>query len=624
MNSGTLLDDSPMNNLQLEIPQQAHNPSATAFANPARLKTWLAALPLGNTSKTGHELLAALYQVNRAKLPLNHRYALLEHIRPIIASLLPALHKQYDSAPIPLPEKQGQAAELARSLLREMGSGYKISLLELAAAPASDAVRSALIAASYHAVDHLARLLVESYSIYAPEPKKFWLEVNQLYRYAELNGFHLTELGQNANGFGGVSIGRAYRRLLLLALANPYHLMQGEALQVYNELVDWTQACRIQPLGAGNSAQGYLFVDLEADAPPRYAPTSFAMPLPLDGRILDISAILPLIERRIKEVTLAHKSESGQLTLMGRTQRNMYKRLAEAWGVRSERLSDRKRRDAPVTITIGISACHHFSSGGVEFAPEAREIDLRRGGAGAAGSGLSLISTDDSPWLSEDKTNRLATGIVQPRTSQFINAQGKNSKDVWVKVYSTQAQHEHEKGSGPGFDNTTCLLQDESAGGMAIECGKDHKLRMNVGEVMAFLTEDEHQNREWSIGTVRWLRLSPEDELGLGIRVLADDALPAATRGVRGAGRGGEYFRSLLIPKLDPSQFPTTLITPAAIYDVDSIILINTGEQLLYAHLTKLLEATNAYAQFQFLIVPPPEDEATPTAPVINKGNRAI
>ena len=611
-----------MDNLKLEIPQQAHNPSATAFVNPARMKNWLAALPLGNAAKTGHELLAALYQTNRAKLPLNHRYAMLEHTRPIVAGLLPTLHKQYDSAPIPLPEKQRNVAELVRTLLKEVACGYKISILELTAAPSSEAVRNALIAASYHAIDHLSRLLVETYCIYAPEPKKLWLELNQLYRYAELNGFHLSELEQGAGGVA--SIDRAYRRLLLLALANPYHLMQGETLQIYHELGDWAQACRLQNLAPGNSAQGTLFVDLENDAPPRYAPAAFTMPLPLDGRILDISPILPLVEMRIKEVTLANKTEAGQLTLMGRKQRNMYKRLAEAWGVRSERLSERKRRDAPVTITIGISACHHHAAGGAEFAPEASEIELRRGGAGGAGDGLSLISADEAPWLSEDKSSRLTTGIVQPRTSQFINAQGKSSKDVWVKVYSTQAQHEHEKNGGPHFDHTICLLQDESAGGMGIESGQQHNLRMNVGEVMAFLTEDDKQRREWSIGIVRWLRLGPGDELSLGIRVLADDALPVATRGVRGAGRGGEYFRSLLIPKLDPSQYPTSLITPAAIYDVDSIILINTGEQLLYAHLTKLLEATNAYSQFQFQIVPPPEDETGTAATPTGKGHRAI
>lgn len=616
-----MLIESNMDNLRLEIPQQAHNPTATAFANPARLKTWLAALPLGNANKTGHELLAALYQVNRATLPLNHRYALLEQVRPIIAELLDTLNKQYHNTPIPLAEKPRGVAELVSALLKEMAFAYKIAFLELAAAPTSEAVQHALVAAAYHGVDHLARLLAESYAIYAPEPKKLWLEVHQLYRYAEQQGFHSVAVDPAAGG-SGASIDHAYRRLLLLALANPYHLMQGETLQIYHELDEWAKACRIQPLALGSSAQGQLFVDLERDAPPRYAPAAFDMPPPLDGRRLDISDILPLVERRAKEVTFSNKTESGQLTLMGRKLRNMYKRLAEAWGVRSERLSERKRRSLPVKITIGISACHYFSGAGAQFSPEADEIELRQGGAGSRGGGLSLTSAEEAPWLSEDKSKRLTTGIMQPRTSQFSGPQGKNSRDVWVKVYATQLQHEYEQNSAPTFDHSLCLLQDESAGGIAVEFGKGHNLGLNVGEVVGFQTEGDNPAIEWNIGVVRWLRINLQDDLELGIRILADDALPVATRGVRGAGKGGEYFRSLLIPRLDPSQYPTTLITPAAVYDVDSIVLINTGDQLLHAHLTKLLEATNAYAQFQFQIVQPPDEAASLAA--VDKSGRAF
>ncbi len=610
-----------MDNLKLEIPQQASNPAVTAFVNPARLKTWLAALSLGDANKTGHELLAALSQVNRATLPLNHRYALLEQVRPIVADLLETLNKQYHGTPIPLAEKPRGVAELVCALLKEMAFAYKIALLELAAAPSSDVIRQALVAATYHSVDHLSRLLVESYAIYAPEPKKLWLEVHQLYRYAEQQGFHTLVVAPGANT-DGVSVDQAYRRLLLLALANPYHLMQGEALQVYRELHEWAKVCRIQPLAMGSSVQGQLFVDIEADAPPRYAPASFDMPPPLDGRRLDISGILPLVQRRAKEVSFGNKTESGQLTLMGRKLRNMYKRLAEAWGVRSERLSARKRRAQPIMLAIGISACHHFSGTGEKFSPEADEIALRQSDIVGRGSNLSLTATDEAPWLNEDQSHRLATGIMRPRTSQFSSPQGKNSRDVWVKVYSTQLQHEYEQDSGLSFDHATCLLQDESAGGIAIECGKGHNLGINVGEMVAFRADGGAAATEWSIGAIRWLRITFQDDLEFGIRTLADDALPVATRGVRGVGKDGEYFRSLLIPKLDPSQYPTTLITPAAVYDVDSIVLINTGEQLLYAHLTKLMDASNAYAQFQFQIVEPPDETATLT--IIDKGSRAF
>lgn len=600
-----------MDTLKLEVPRQAPNPNVSALALPARLKNWLAALPLGNAGKTGHELLTVLHQINRAMLAAAKRYAILEEMRPLLADLLDILHKQYSTAPIPLPEKPRATADLVSALLTEAAYGYKAVVLELSAAPLTNEVTRNVLATAVHRVlVHLSRLLVEAYGIYAPEPKRLWLEVNELYRYAERNRFHSIILPDRP-GAGSHSIDHAYRRLLLLALANPYHLMQGETLQVYQELDKWAGSCRLIPLPPGASVKGKLFIDLDADAPPRYAPNSFDLPPPADGRIIEISPILGAVEQRIKEVMLSHKTEAGQLSLMGRKLRNMYKRLAEAWGIRSERLAERRPRNTPIEVAVGISACHYFASGGTEFTPEIGEIELRRGGNISSSPGLSLMGADEMPWLNEDQALRLVTGIVQPRTSQFEPEKALH-KDVWIKVYSTQAHHESQKAEAPNFASTIYLLVDESRGGLAIECNKNPHLRTNVGEVVAFKNP---RTSEWSIGTIRWLRITPKEELGMGIRVLADDAMAVAVRGVRGAGAGSEYFRALLIPRLDPTQYPTTLITPAAIYDVDSVVLLNTGDSLIYAHLMRLMDATNAYSLFQFQIVAPPDGDSGPSVP---------
>src|SRR3569623_1760335 len=502
-----------MDKLRLEIPRQAPNPTASTLAHPARLKNWLAALPLGNAHKTGHELLAALHQVNRAIITVTQRYAMLEEMRPILTDLLDTLHKQYVNAPIPLPEKPDAVADLVRALLTETAYGYKAVLLELAAAAnPSEATRSALIGATYQVVAYLSRLLEESFSIYAPEPKKLWLEVNQIFRYAERNGFHGTTL--TAAEGAPRSIDHAYRRLLLLALANPYHLMQGETSQVYQELNNWVGTCRLLPLTQGTAPKGRLFIDLAADAPPRYAPASFDLPPPADSRQLDISAVLGLLEQRIKEVMLSHRTESGQLSFMGRKLRNMYKRLAEAWGIRSERLAERKQRDARVDLAVGISACHHFTSTGSEFAPETSEINLLQAGHITGGHHLSLMATDDQPWLNEDHAKRIITSTMQPRTSYFAPEKVLN-KDVWVKVYSTQAMLEFQKSENLIFENISCQLVNESRSGLALESGHGDQLRINVGEVVAFRNEP---GAEWSIGTIRWLRVTADDRLDLGIR----------------------------------------------------------------------------------------------------------
>jgi hypothetical protein len=595
-----------MDSLRLTIPQQIPKAGVAAFFNAAKLKDWLDALPLANPRKTGQELLTALQQTNRTPAPANQRFHFLEQCRPLIADITDTLHKHYAAASIPLEDKHRTTAELVHALLAEMAYGYKAIVLTTSAAPLNDANRNMLVASALCAMHHLAKLMVDSYALYLPEPASVWLELHQIYRYADYEDF--ASRGYPLEGQAGDvrSIDHTYRRIIMLALANPYHLMQGEAQLVFRELDKWASHCRILPLGAGVSPNSQFYLDLDSDTPPGYAPSSAKVLYPVDGRTLDISGTLAAVEQRSKALLAAAKTESGQLTLAGRKLRNMYKRLTDAWGIRVERLSERKPRSTPLEIAIGLSAAHHFAGHGTEFAPESNEIELRHGKGRGKDQELTLFSENDAPWVHEDQASRLATGIVQPRTSQFATDPAKD-KDVWVKIYSTQVHFESNKGqSTPTFDSTACQLQDESRGGMAISCRKGHGMRLLVGEVIAFKSEHAPNPDDWSIGVVRWLRTTTQEQLELGIGLLADDTLPVATRGVKGVGKDSEYFRSLLIPRMDPTQYPTTLITPAAVYDLDSVVLVNTGSDVFYAQLTKIMNATNSFALFQFKIVDAP------------------
>ena len=512
------------------------------------------------------------------------------------------LNKQYATSAVPLADKQRASADIAHGLLSEMAYGYKIAILETANSTSAEPTRNILIASALYAMHHLVRLLLDTYSLYAPEPKTLWLELHQIYRFAEKQGFLTASFQQQEKNGQVRSIDHSYRRILMLALANPYHLMQGEAQLVFRDLDKWASTCQISPLAAGTSPKGHLFLDLEKDAAPRYAPVSMNAAPPTDGRIMEISGVLPLVEQRAKDLLVSSKTESGQLNLTGRKLRNMYRRLSETWGVRAERLSERKQRSTPVEIVVAVDA-----SNCAKFSPETSEVELRKDNAGAQSQGLSLMAENDTPWVNEEEVQRISAGIVQPRTSQFA-AEHTKDKDIWGKIYSTSTHHEHQKNSGSPqtFVNTVCQIRDESQGGMAISCKKAPGVRLIAGEIIGYKSEHAPNRNEWSIGIVRWLRTAPPDKLELGIRSLAEDALPVATRGVKGVGKDSEYFRSLFYPKTDPTQHPTTLITPAAVYDVGSVILVNTGTQVFYVHLTKLLDATNAFSLFEFQIVDSP------------------
>ncbi len=103
--------------------------------------------------------------------------------------------------------------------------------------------------------------------------------------------------------------------------------------------------------------------------------------------------------------------------------------------------------------------------------------------------------------------------------------------------------------------------------------------------------------------------------LELGIEHLADDALAAGSKAVRGPGSGAEYFRAVFVPRVDPLVKEATLLTPAAVYDVGAVLKLNLRELVVYAQLTELLETTRMFAHFRYKLVQAPPDEHSASAP---------
>ena len=114
------------NTLQLELPARSA-PGRDAFdSNPAKVKIWLGNLPMANTGEATRQLYAAMTEMNRQTLPGSQRFKTLELIGPSVEYLTDQLRKHFDGQPLPLSETQNRIALLARSLVTELATGYKI------------------------------------------------------------------------------------------------------------------------------------------------------------------------------------------------------------------------------------------------------------------------------------------------------------------------------------------------------------------------------------------------------------------------------------------------------------------------------------------------------------------
>jgi len=130
-----------------------------------------------------------------------------------------------------------------------------------------------------------------------------------------------------------------------------------------------------------------------------------------------------------------------------------------------------------------------------------------------------------------------------------------------------------------------------------------------VGEIVAYQLTGEGRDENWRIGCVRWLRVTENNSMELGVMQVDISAAPTATRAIQGVGQGGEYFRSLIAPAVVLMADAATLIVPAAIFDIGSLLAVNTGNEVHYVRLTRIVDATKSYSQFHFTITKRPDSE---------------
>jgi len=125
------------------------------------------------------------------------------------------------------------------------------------------------------------------------------------------------------------------------------------------------------------------------------------------------------------------------------------------------------------------------------------------------------------------------------------------SADIWHQIYVTESRDPAESPSDPAFPTAPLHQLDESVGGLCVRCGSDSPLRLQVGELVAYELGEPRDPGNWRIGAIRWLVHNSDRDVEIGIKRLARNAQPIATRAVKGVGLNSGFFRALLIPRAD-------------------------------------------------------------------------
>lgn len=566
-----------MSLLSLKLPNQDADKQARPFARTKQVRSWIEKLPMANSLAAANQLLLQLRAMNSADYSVKNRFQLMQELQPLCKLLFSELRQSLKNTAIPLSRNQLQTSQTLQQLLEEQITGYKIIINAMALQDNNKKSSSWMLQESiYLAIKYLARQLVIAYALYQPEAKNIWHELHQLYHFAEELNLH-TEAIDDTDPDTPLpvqhTIEYAYKRIVLLRLTEPYHLLEMEAENTYQLVALWVEGCEFHNLGT-TSPQGEYIIDQATDLPPRYIPQDMEYQ-PQQGLLIDIREAKAQLEKHLQHVLRLnmHDATLDGTTLVERRERDMLLRLGDAFDARLVRRSKRFPLEGKVQVTLGLNACHYHLTSRSGFTPQMDELKLRN--------------------YTNEKLHPEHTKL--PFTTAYREALEKDRE---------HAQQE--------FSINPWWQRNVSPIGIALSC-TNHcaPLHAKVGQIAAYQLNAK-QNVRWQLGVVRWLRTQPSLEgdgsLELGVMNIANGAVPVGIKAISGAGAGTDYYRGLMIPRQVSLKQSRGLIVPALIYDINTVIAVNMKQRMFYVRLTNMLLATRDFAQFEFEIMErPPE-----------------
>lgn len=584
--------------MQLSVPNRTSPKNGSFDSKPASVKDWIEHLPMANVGETTKLLYEALNDLNHQDIHAQQRFKALELLQQPVRFVTDHMKKHIIGKPLPPAMKNLKIAHLSREITHALATGYKVLVMEqIAGVGRKD--RKLLVTSIHRSIKLLGVVLLKAFQVYEPYPESVWLEIHSLYRYAESNGLHRSKvLDAIAAAQHHSTVTDIYKQILLLALSCPYRLRHGEAEDIYDTLEDWAGYSDLKTLEARPNA---LFaVNLDADEPPSY--------LVLRDTNENCGTTRTLETGRLAEHIRVAMGK-GRENSTTRIKRSTLRHLMLAWGVMPKRRYSRVKDHSQVIVSMGLSSIHYFVSGEVAFNQASVNEECH-----------TDLAVSPEPHIEE------------PAHFSARNLQGGNTNqpDVWEMSYRIKgetpssgtgaaAMQYQMEGEVPASDLETAVARaasgmqinpshrtqnwkmvNISAGGYCLLWDNLETTRAQVGELLGIREESDPDTFHWRLGVIRWLKFADKHGLELGVQMLSPGAVAIAGRPDKRGAKHDDFTRGLLLPEIATLQQSATLLLPSPPFRVGDTAIVNCHGKNVRVSLTKLVENTGSFAQFQF------------------------
>ena len=575
VNGNTGWPDMKNNNLlDLRTPE-LKPPQEDGFnTSPKAVKKWIKDLPLANLGATTQQVYRALKEINATEIKTSNRFEILEEFREPVKFIINGLRKHYTHKALPLSEKNKDIANLAIELFHNMGVGYKI-IVEQSSSAFIKINNKQLSTAIQRSISSLSSVLIENYLIYSACKEGTWEQIHTLYQYAAKNKLHELNIpDDNLAHSKTTTITNAYMHILLVSATDPFHMRLGEVTEIFDEMETWTHYCKILKEIPTQLETGTFLVRPNMDLPP----INFNSDQAKKDKNNFVFVTHDLIDAIDTGIQKSHKTGIFKKKPKILPNEKILSRVLLSLGILPKRKYSRTETAGKVSVVTGLTAIHHLLH--LENGDDVNEIyqDTK--------SNFSAKENNGGTNYGKNVWNLVATG---------------HGPDIHKMQMQKQTPQQAANTAAPkNVIHEEWRLSNISSGGYCVISDQESSSKVQIGELIA-IKEVDVTDGVWQLGVVRWLKSHNELGVALGVQILFPGGSPVITKVKNDDGALCPAQKSILLPAIKPLNQPSTIITPILHYTVGKEISVRTGKKAAKIVLTKMVQSTNAFSQFEYV-----------------------
>ena len=595
-----------------EIPVQFEATQDSFDTSTKYIESWIAQLPMADVKVCARELIDRLEEINQIDITKRHRLKVLELLFHRVSSTTQSLKQHYITQGLPLSDKGYDSARLVEELNTNFAMGYKIYIEQSWNSSISILNRKTMALVIFRAMSVLGEALINAYESYRKSPPYVWLQIHQLYQFArQKNLEHITlsfdEQKQNEQA-KAKSILSIYRKIVLIGLISPYRLRQIITDKIYLQLDTWNEYTDIVAFEQQAENKNCAIINLHSDSAPSFYRQEMQANDSYDEYLMiDTSGLV----EHLNEIMLQRNNTRNFSASAADIPYNVLKILLITWNGNSKRAFSRASTQNKIGVTIGLSATHFFihKLEKINSNPQSKTCQSAKSVVWDNNLSAKEIDGHDDPEL------ELPANFNNPLSFQVDN--NAIEKNYWDPNYTAASVSnaynisQHTQEQQKKFHNDESILYhplhydnvNESADGLCLighieRSDQVHKVR--IGDLVGICSSTNTSDELLNLGVIRRVGCADE-EIKLGIQKLAPCAEAIAACTFQLNRQIEKYSRSLVLPELKSINQPVTLITNK-LHTVNDRLILNKRGYKTVVKLTKLLESTDVFSQFEFSI----------------------